>query len=782
MKNIKLYCFVLLFTFLVFPIISFSQDLNPKDWRNLTGYWKFQDVKNLSKATVGNNLTLVGTHSWVKGPSYDDTAIRIGIGSYYKCKHNIAPNGGGDSVNRYTMMYDFKILNLKKWHTFFQTDTTNSNDGECFIRPNTGSRPGRIGVAATSYTNDSVLPNQWYRLVISVNNGNFYRYYLNGKLIMEGDTQDIDDRFALTPKVLFFADENQEDDSIDIASVAIFDTCLSTKDIEKIGTIDPCIAKPPVVKLGNDTILCQNSYLNLNVGTNFSKYQWSNGSTMPYTYFTGSSLGLGKKLVWVKIIDKNGCSGGDSITVNVITSPKAELGKDTSLCFGNKVILIGGTDISNNYIWKNIYTGKIISTASSVTVDTSGNYWLQVSSNYGCIAEDSMVVTFYENPPKPEIKTYGKTSVCEGDSVLLDGPPNYSIYSWSNNNSGKWIYVSSNSLISLKVTDKNGCSSPWSDSVKITVFKNPSVPKITLYPDSVFCTGDSVLLSVDNSFKDYKWNVGSTKSYIIVKQSGWFYVMVTDSNGCKSNYSKNVNIYELNRPEKQKIEITGNSEFCSGDSVILSTKTGFKGYLWNDSTAENIKTIYKSGNFKVKVLNDEGCYSYWSDEVNINVFKTPSKPSVITASNDTLICSLAAQNYKWFMNSMDLGASTKKIKAPQSGYYKIKVADNNCWSAFSDSVYYKLLAIFELKNKNFDILLYPNPTNDELKIVFIKNLKSKVSKYEIYEITGKKVIENSDFTSSDNEITIQTGFLSKGNYILNIYSGDEILRTKFEKR
>lgn len=165
-----------------------AQDLNPKDWSHLKGYWSFQDPKNLTKATVGNNLTLSGTHASVAGAD-GDTAVRIGLGSYYRYSHNIAPNGGGDSVNQYTLMLHFRVLNFNRWHTFYQTDTSNKNDGECFIRPNTGTNPGGIGTATTGYTTTPINAAQWYRLVVSVNLNHFYRFYLNGKLILEGDTQ-----------------------------------------------------------------------------------------------------------------------------------------------------------------------------------------------------------------------------------------------------------------------------------------------------------------------------------------------------------------------------------------------------------------------------------------------------------------------------------------------------------------------------------------------------------------------------------------------------------------
>jgi len=194
----------------------------------------------------------------------------------------MAANGGGDSVNQYSLMFDFKVLSLNRWHCFFQTDSTNSNDGECFIKHYGDSIAGTIGVGHTGYSSDSILPETWYRLVISVNLGNFYNYYLNGVLLHTGDTDEIaiDSRFALTPEVLFFADNNQEDDTIDIGSIAIFDTCLTPTQIADLGTIDPCIANPPIVDLGKDTTLCWNHTFSVGVGAGFKSVLWSTGDTL----------------------------------------------------------------------------------------------------------------------------------------------------------------------------------------------------------------------------------------------------------------------------------------------------------------------------------------------------------------------------------------------------------------------------------------------------------------------------------------------------------------------
>ena len=326
MKTIYLNSNKLISIFVLLIILqtsSFSQDLNPSNWPNLKGYWKFQDTTNLTHATVGSDLILLGQQKWVLGASFGDTAIRIDTGSYYKCYHNIQANGGGDSVNRYSLMFDFRVPNIDTWHSFFQTDTTNQNDGDCFIRPNTTSNPGRIGVGYTGYSNDSILPGEWYRLVITVNLGNYYNYYLNGNLLHIGDTEDIfiDKRFALTPAILFFADDYQEDGTIEVASLAIFDTCLTPTQISQLGTIEPCIANPPFVNIGHDTMPYYNSQLILNAGNGFKNYLWSTGDTLPTISLDSNNVFGIADTIWVKITDMNNCQASDSIIVEFINNP-----------------------------------------------------------------------------------------------------------------------------------------------------------------------------------------------------------------------------------------------------------------------------------------------------------------------------------------------------------------------------------------------------------------------------------------------------------------------------
>jgi len=384
-----------LFFLFLFNGTSFSQDLNPVNWPNLKGYWKFQDTSDLTKATVGNDLVLIGQHQWIAGASYGDTAIRIDTSSYYKYYHGIAPNGGGDSVNQWTMMFDFKILNLDRWHCFFQTDTTNDNDAECFIRPNTTDRPGRLGVGDTGYSTDSILPNQWYRLVITANLGDYYNYYLNGVLLHEGDTSEIpiDSRFALTPAVLFFADDHIEDDTIDIASLAIFDTCLTAAQIAQIGTIEPCIANPPMVNLGSDTTLCSGNIFQLNAGANFKEYLWSTGDTISSIVIDTINFGFGPDTIWVKVTDMNNCQTSDTLIVAFFNSPFVNLGVDRFGCYYDTIFLNAGTGF-NNYLWSTGDTTSTIQIDMTNSVIGQNFYWVLTTDLNNCQSSDTIMVEF----------------------------------------------------------------------------------------------------------------------------------------------------------------------------------------------------------------------------------------------------------------------------------------------------------------------------------------------------------------------------------------------------
>ncbi|MFN8209091.1 MAG: metallophosphoesterase [Bacteroidales bacterium] len=223
-KNLSLTTFFLL--------LFFISNLAKAGIPERKGWWKFDDPSHPLKAETGYpaSLVLSGSHSLSDGPEAGNGAILIGPGSFYKMKHEIAPNGGGSKVNEYTLMFDFKVSSNDTWHSFFQTNINNADDGDFFINPS-----GNIGVAAVGYSDYSVVPENWYRLIIAVDNGSRFSCYIDGQLLMDGATQSVDGRFALDSLLLLFADENGEDAPLVCSELALWDTALTAEQAAELG-------------------------------------------------------------------------------------------------------------------------------------------------------------------------------------------------------------------------------------------------------------------------------------------------------------------------------------------------------------------------------------------------------------------------------------------------------------------------------------------------------------------------------------------------------------------
>ncbi len=217
---------------------TYNRALEPSGMPSgFVGYWTFDDPGDLTNASVGNDLVLSGSHEAIEGPGIGNGAITIGPGSFYRCNHDIEANGAygnAEWVNQFTIVMDIRIPELDQWYCFYQTNWENSNDGDWFVDPD-----GQVGVGDTGYSEYVLIPGDWYRVAISVNLGVHYNYYLDGQLLQIGGEQAYDGRFALYPaddanQVLFFADNNSEDNAIDVAEIMLFDRSLTSAELASL--------------------------------------------------------------------------------------------------------------------------------------------------------------------------------------------------------------------------------------------------------------------------------------------------------------------------------------------------------------------------------------------------------------------------------------------------------------------------------------------------------------------------------------------------------------------
>jgi hypothetical protein len=194
------------------------------------GMWKFDDATDIGKASIGDDLVVNGTIRSVNGPANYNLAAEVGLESYFDMYHGIYGNGDGYMVNEYTLQIDFSVPEAGIWHAFFQTEPTNSGDADLFT--NTSNS---IGTQATTYTTNTISANTWYRMVVVVKNGYFFKIFIDGELWLTSAGQPVDGRYALGENLLLFADNDGDDGTILCSEVSIWDVVLSDEQVAKLG-------------------------------------------------------------------------------------------------------------------------------------------------------------------------------------------------------------------------------------------------------------------------------------------------------------------------------------------------------------------------------------------------------------------------------------------------------------------------------------------------------------------------------------------------------------------
>lgn len=123
----------------------------------------------------------------------------------------------------------------------------------------------------------------------------------------------------------------------------------------------------------------------------------------------------------------------------------------------------------------------------------------------------------------------GPTSVCDGDSVMLEGPDFMYSYLWSTGSTFRDIY-SHGGEASLHVENVAGCAGR-SDTISITVLPLPPVPTVLL---------NGATITSSETAATYQWYkegvaiVGETAQSYDVTITGNYAVRIYDVNGCSS--------------------------------------------------------------------------------------------------------------------------------------------------------------------------------------------------------------------------------------------------------
>ncbi|MCW3124428.1 MAG: hypothetical protein JWO03_86 [Bacteroidetes bacterium] len=479
---------------------------------------------------------------------------------------------------------------------------------------------------------------------------------------------------------------------------------------------------------------------NCNGGSTGKIVVGTSGGVPPYTFTWSpnvsaidSAVNLPTGAYTVTVHDATNCIAVMSTTITepiALSSTMQSVNADCGVSNGSAQVNATGGTGSYTYVW-NPNAG----TTATVSNVVSGNYAVTVTDSLGCQITDSVTVGVNNGPPAPSITASGPTTFCQGDSVRLTSSAATG-NTWSNNATTQSITVYAAGSYTVTQT-VNGCASPPSAAVIVTVNPIPAAPAISASGPLAFCAGDSVILTSSYATGN-TWSNSATTQSITVYAAGTYTVSAIQG-GCPGPVSAPVSVSILSALQPH---ITASKPaICPGDSVILdATTASATAYLWSTSSTQPTITIHAPGTYQVTVTSN-GCTG--TDTISIGTmvplgtFQLPDSVTLCDGDSVTLdATTLNATSYQWA--GVTSNAPVVTVKA--DGVYYVTVS-NSCGSLTESST----ITFHDCDCR----IVMPNaftPNSDGINDFFEANFacEAKLFQMRIFDRWGEKVFETTD--------------------------------------
>ncbi len=259
----------------------------------------------------------------------------------------------------------------------------------------------------------------------------------------------------------------------------------------------------------------------------------------------------------------------------------------------------------------------------------------------------------------------------------------------------------------------------------------------------------------------------TTKSFEV---NGLYPFTLIASNGCQENSTVNITTLPI-RP-RTEVYVVNESPECDSPKlkVVIFPDTALVQYIWNtNSTINNLKPN-TSGKYIVSVTDYLGCL--YKDSLNINVIETLKgikNPATlaIDARGGT-----APYAYLWENGSTDStipgGAIDHTVTVTDDGGCKWQGIFRGIGPLALDTTtkHYRDSILFNDVEYVKRLVLYPNPTSQEFKLLLGPKDEGQI---QIYDMAG---VLHASHNVTSGENTIPTASLPNGMYIVKFFRTD----------
>ena len=336
--------------------------------------------------------------------------------------------------------------------------------------------------------------------------------------------------------------------------------------------------------------------------TNGSVYDWKMQNTAIATIASGNGtehiiMNLNSSGMFHLIVEKlntNGCFGYDSVLVEIHDKPIPVISAlgPVQVCLGIDVILQVNT-IFDSYLWSDG------SSASELIVDSTGDYSVVVTDEFGCVSNSNAILVdvqsatanfYYEGICLNSPTTFFSSSLSVGGVVSsLSWDFGNGVQSYKDSVSYSYNIIG-NYEVSLSVETNAGCK----DSIvkTVSIFGNPTANFTynpytisTLNPEINFVntsTGSGEFLW---EFGDYIYSVIENPSHIY-DDPGFYYVIliVKDVNECADSITKHIIMYYdfiLHVPTAFTPNDDGDNDLFGPQGLRMEKYESYAFYIYN---------------------------------------------------------------------------------------------------------------------------------------------------------------------------------------------------------
>ncbi len=445
------------------------------------------------------------------------------------------------------------------------------------------------------------------------------------------------------------------------------------------------------------------------------------------------------------------------VQATINAPPPVNLGPDAVVCAGFPIDATTPGVVS--YVWS---TGEV---SSSIVVDLSGTYYVDVIDLNGCPGSDTINMTIL---PSPTVDLGLDTTVC--GSILLDAGNTGATYIWQDGSMGQTLEVTQSGQYFVTTT-LSGC--PDTDTINVTILP---APDLDLGADLAIC--EPTTLDAGNPGATYLWSTGETTQSISVSVPTaveTITVTVTNPNGCVETDQ-----IVISPGSPPVIDFPATLAAC--DDTTLDAGNPGATYLWSNGESTQTINVTSSGVYEVTVTDGQGCVNTASVEVSI----APAPDPTISYSNAGFTYTFTTETtpgatYTWDFGD---GSAPSTDQNPVytflfAGTYVITLTvTNDCGT----ETITETIGNVSLEDELFGSLIeiYPNP-NDGKFFVAGEEVMAQELTIEVSDARGRIVFTHYEERVSGFRQAIDISDEAEGVYVVKVTDGQRTAITRIVK-